>query len=403
MNTKKNLFILIFILHSHFIFAQMQISEEDSLYKSYCTKYASLHETKNFDTIWKHAEYFIPFISEKIREAKLPDEILYIPLIESEFKPNAVSKSGAVGLWQFMPNSIEGYNITVNEWIDERMDFWKTTDAAIAKLKYNYSVLGDWNLAIAAYNCGLGRMQKAIRKGNTKNYWKLCEKGLLSKETTHYIPKLLAVAHTMKNRTVKPFEWTRIDLETSVDIRLLAKKAGISEDILSLGNSELKYHVTPPAKTGYRLKVPAEYAKKIKSVADGQGAELTDFKIYTVKAGDTISHLSQHYGVHTSIIESLNNISPNRLKIGTKLLIPVSNPDIETYQGTFSATEWRPVETADDFASEYKVQQGDSLWSIAKLFKTDVQHLAYFNDIQLDTVLSIGRVLKVPTQQNQLD
>ena len=383
----------------------------NQLYESYFKKYSSKQEQKHLASIWEQAEYFVPFIESKVKEYGLPQEVIYLPFVESNFRPDAVSKSGATGLWQFMTNSIDGYNMKINEWVDERRDFWKATEAAMKKIKYNYSVLKDWDLAIAAYNCGLGKMRRAVKEGGTSDYWKLCQKGLLSKETTHYIPKLLAISDVLKNREKygindkqkKPFQWIRISLPQPVDIRLLAKETDIPRNILDMGNSELKFYVTPPAKTGYLLKAPADKADKIKKVTANKKTKLTDFHLYTVKAGDTLSHLSQHYGISVSMIQSFNNVNPNNLKIGSKLVIPVSDPSITPYGGTFDFSTWVPDISEENFAGEYKVQEGDTLWSIAKLFHTDIKHIAYFNHLELDSVLSIGKILKVPTPPEELD
>ena len=419
MNRKALILLLVFTLCTPlFSFSQDKAAKSallpkggNQLYDSYFKKYSSKQEQKHLAAIWEQAEYFVPFIESKVKEYGLPKEVIYLPFVESNFRPDAVSKSGATGLWQFMTNSIDGYNMKINEWVDERRDFWKATEAAMKKIKYNYSVLKDWNLAIAAYNCGLGKMKRTVRDGGTSDYWKLCQKGLLSKETTHYIPKLLAISDVLKNRSKygikdkqsKPFQWTRISLPQPVDIRLLAKETGIPRNILDMGNSELKFYVTPPAKTGYMLKAPADKAEKIKKVTANKKTKLTDFHLYTVKAGDTLSHLSQHYGISVSMIQSFNNVNPNNLKIGSKLVIPVSDPSITPYGGTFDFSTWVPDISEENFAGEYKVQEGDTLWSIAKLFHTDIKHIAYFNHLELDSVLSIGQILKVPTPPEELD
>ena len=387
MNRKALILLLVFTLCTPLLsFSQDKAAKSallpkggNQLYDSYFKKYSSKQEQKHLAAIWEQAEYFVPFIESKVKEYGLPQEVIYLPFVESNFRPDAVSKSGATGLWQFMTNSIEGYNMKINEWVDERRDFWKATEAAMKKIKYNYSVLKDWNVAIAAYNCGLGKMKRTVRDGGTSDYWKLCQKGLLSKETTHYIPKLLAISDVLKNRSKygirdkqsKPFQWTRISLPQPVDIRLLAKETGIPRNILDMGNSELKFYVTPPAKTGYMLKAPADKAEKIKKVTASKKTKLTDFHLYTVKAGDTLSHLSQHYGISVSMIQSFNNVNPNNLKIGSKLVIPVSDPSITPYGGTFDFSTWVPDISEENFAGEYKVQEGDTLWSIAKLFHTD--------------------------------
>ena len=419
MNSRSLILLIVLALCAPlFSFSQENVAksallpkEGNQLYENYFKKYSSKQEQKHLAAIWEQAEYFVPFIEEKVKEYGLPPEVIYLPFVESNFKPDAVSRSGATGLWQFMTNSIDGYNMKIDEWVDERRDFWKATEAALKKLKYNYSVLKDWVLAIAAYNCGLGKMRRTVKEGGTSDYWKLCQKGLLSKETTHYIPKLLAVSDVLKERDrygikdkqAKPFQWARIALSQPVDIRLLAKETGIPRNILDIGNSELKFYVTPPAKTGYLLKIPADKAEKVKSVTDNKKTKLTDFHLYTVKAGDTLSHLSHHYGISVSMIQSFNNVNPNNLKIGSKLVIPVSNPDITPYGGTLDFSAWVPDISEEGFAGEYKVQEGDTLWSIAKLFHTDIKHIAYFNHLELDSVLSIGKTLKVPTPPADMD
>lgn len=419
MNSRSLILLIVLALCAPlFSFSQESVAksallpkEGNQLYENYFKKYSSKQEQKHLAAIWEQAEYFVPFIEEKVKEYGLPPEVIYLPFVESNFKPDAVSRSGATGLWQFMTNSIDGYNMKIDEWVDERRDFWKATEAALKKLKYNYSVLKDWNLAVAAYNCGLGKMRRTVKEGGTSDYWKLCQKGLLSKETTHYIPKLLAVSDVLKERDrygikdkqAKPFQWARIALSQPVDIRLLAKETGIPRNILDIGNSELKFYVTPPAKTGYLLKIPADKAEKVKSVTDNKKTKLTDFHLYTVKAGDTLSHLSHHYGISVSMIQSFNNVNPNNLKIGSKLVIPVSNPDITPYGGTLDFSAWVPDISEEGFAGEYKVQEGDTLWSIAKLFHTDIKHIAYFNHLELDSVLSIGKILKVPTPPADMD
>ena len=144
--------------------------------------------------VLRRGEAYLPFINNTVREMNLPWELAYLPIIESAFIPTAVSRSGATGLWQFMMNSIHPYNMQVNTWMDERRDFWKATLGALKKLEYNYSVLGDWLLAIGAYNCGLGGMQRAVEAAGTRNFWTLARNGYLPAETAAYVPRFLAVS-----------------------------------------------------------------------------------------------------------------------------------------------------------------------------------------------------------------
>lgn len=152
---------------------------------------------------------FLGFIRRRLEEKALPWELAFLPAVESAFRTRAVSPSAAVGLWQFMMNSIGPYDMAVDRWRDDRRDFWRATEGALEKLKYNYSVLGDWYLALAAYNCGLGRVTRTIESTGIKDYWELRTKGLLPRETRDYVPRFLAVAHLLGHpgRLRLPLSW----------------------------------------------------------------------------------------------------------------------------------------------------------------------------------------------------
>jgi membrane-bound lytic murein transglycosylase D len=128
----------------------------------------------------------------------MPPALEYLPVVESEYKPLATSRSGARGLWQFMENSIKPF-MEKNEWIDERLDPWKSTDAALSKLQDNYKMFGDWPIAIAAYNCGAGAMQRILKKAPEKTFWYIAEKGLLRDQSVQYVPKFLAISELSEN------------------------------------------------------------------------------------------------------------------------------------------------------------------------------------------------------------
>ena len=388
-----------------FINSSMLPPEGDKLYDYYFKHYTSPYSKKWISETWKRAQYFTDFIEHEIADNNMPHEILYLPLIESSFQPDATSNLGAAGLWQFMTNSISEYDMKITEWLDERRDFWKSTEAAISKIKYNYAQLGDWTLAIAAFNCGLGKMLKSVKAAGTTDFWTLCEKGYMNQETINYIPKLLAISDIMSNRDKlgisimtqeQPVQWTRIKLDRCIDIRLLAKECGIPQDTLIMGNTELKYYITPPVRTGYMLKVPVMYKEKVMDALD-KSSKLSDFHLYRVQKGDTLSHLAQHYGISVEMIQSFNNIKPESLKVGSQLIIPVTKSDIKPYKSPTKLSEdWTPEEPAEKFSQEYTVQDGDNLWTIARKFNTDVNHLAYYNHIAANAVLSVGKKLKVP-------
>ncbi len=331
---------------------------------------------------------------------------MYLPAIESGFKPWAVSRSGASGLWQFMMNSISPYDIDVNEWQDDRRDFWKATEAALSKLQYNYSKLGDWFLAIAAYNCGLGRVQRAVAASGSTDYIELYEQGLIPKETRNYVPKFLAFIHiathrgrygfyTEKDEASLSGYWKRIELKQAVDLDMLAKESGVPLSVLEQGNAELRYGITPPAGSGYYLKVPYEFTDNIVNVLENDDEKLLRFYIHVIQSGDTFYALSKHFGIPVSMIQSYNpGANPQTLRSGQNIIIPVIN-DTGPYRIESGETEsWAQT-------VPYTVISGDTLWSIAMKHDTSAETLAANNGIPADGIIKAGTVIQVPGGNQQ--
>ncbi|MDR1024805.1 MAG: LysM peptidoglycan-binding domain-containing protein [Treponema sp.] len=343
--------------------------------------------------VMERANPYLGFIRGEIEKRGLPMELLYLPVIESSYVPTAKSRSGAAGLWQFMQNSIAPFDMRVDDWVDERMDFWKSTQGALRKLEENYEMLGDWPLALAAYNSGLGGINQTIRRTGSRDYWELSRRKALRTETIHYVPKLLAAArilseprrYGLENWQESP-EWTRVPLEKIVDLNLLARETGIDPVLLGRGNGELLLNISPPV-SNYLLKVPAETAEQVKLVLAGT-TELVDHYYHTIRSGDTLSALALHYGVSVSLIEQTNpGIKSTALQIGSRLKIPALN-EVGPYL--------RRQEPEGNFGGIYVVKRGDTLWSIALEYGADLLDLARANDMELSGILREGRTLKVP-------
>lgn len=347
--------------------------------------------------VMKRSRPYRSFIMERIAYYGLPYELVYLPVIESEYSPAVVSRSGAAGMWQFMRNSIGG-GMRIDDWRDDRRDFMKSTEAALKKLKYNYDHYGDWNLAIGAYNCGNGAMDKAIKKGQSRDFWVLAEKGVLKKETKAYVPKFLAIAsiaryggrYGLEADWEEPVSWEKVELDRSVDLSMVAEKAGIELDLLRRGNAELRYNVTPPGKSGYALKVPSGDAEALRRILADKELKLLKYHIYAVKSGDTLSALSRHYGVSVEMILQANpGTKANALRIGAKLVIPALK-DVSPYEGR------KLVDPGTPFGGAYVVQKGDSLWSISLKYGIQPELLAERNGLSLSAIIREGQSLKVP-------
>jgi membrane-bound lytic murein transglycosylase D len=341
--------------------------------------------------VMERASPYLGFIRGEIEQRGLPEELLYLPVIESGFVPTAKSRSGATGLWQFMQNSIAPFGMRVDDWVDERMDFWKSTQGALRKLEENYKILGDWPLALAAYNTGLGGVNQIIQRTGSRDYWELSRQKALRTETIHYVPKLLAVAqilseprrYGLESWQESP-EWTRVPVDKTVDLNLLARETGIDPVLLGRGNGELLLNISPPV-SGYLLKVPVETAEQVRLTLAGT-AELIDHYYHTIRSGDTLSALALHYEVTVPLIEQANpGIKSTALQIGNRLKIPALK-EISPYIR----------QPAGNFGENYVVKKGDTLWSIALKYDTDLLDLARENGMELSGVLREGRTLKVP-------
>ena len=304
---------------------------EHELILKYHNEFNSDFGEKLLTQILTNAEPYRAFIREKLVENNLPLCLEFLPVIESNYNIKAVSKSGAVGLWQFMENSISGL-LTKNSWVDERKDPWRSTEAAIKKLKENYDYFGDWALALAAYNMGLGGLSRKIKSTGCKTYWELIDGGHLKSETTNYVPKFLAIADLITNAEYyglelpeynpeKSYEVEIVDLSFQISLEQLSSVSKVSVKTLQALNPGLLYSVTPYTNS-YGLRVFSSDKEKILSAL--ATLKPLDANIYTVEKGDTLWGISRRYGLTVDALCKANNIKENQiLRIGTRLVLPI--------------------------------------------------------------------------------
>ncbi len=375
----------------------LRFPEGDEQYERFRAAYLSAGGMKWLEAVQERARPYASYILERIQYYGLPEELFFLPFIESEFSAKAVSRSGAVGLWQFMRNSVGGYDMRIDDWVDERKDFMKATDGALKKLRWNYEHFGDWLLALAAYNCGVGALDKAIKKGDgSRDYWELREKGALPRETVSYIPKFLAVVsvamHAGRNglsqNWLESVRWERVALDRPVDLGMLAEASGIPLETLRQGNPELKYNVTPPDGR-YAVKVPEAGAQAVRA-ALASSDKLMRVYIHKVNSGDTISAIAKYYEVAVPMIAKMNpGMNPDRIRIGQIIAIPALK-DKKPYEAV------RPAESTAVFNASYVVKKGDTLWQLSLAYNVQPEVLAEKNSLTLASILREGMSLVVP-------
>lgn len=347
---------------------------------------------------------YLPMIQDVFRAEGLPLDLAYVPLVESAFKPNALSRAKAKGVWQFMTGTARENGLRRDWYIDERSDPEKATVAAAKYLRTLVNLFnGDWHLALASYNGGPGRMQQAVKRaGGVKDFWKLAAKPrLVPRETREYVPMILAAIVIARNpaqygfdvQPEPPHAYDTVTLQTPVDLRRIAEWTGTTIDEIQALNPELRRWTTPVKATDYELKVPSGTAEQVMArLADAPAADLASLKWYTVKRGDTLPLIAKKLRVSRADLAEANYLrTTTKVKAGQKLMVP--------HEATvlMAARTERPVPLAEArsivvqpgvlAASSnsnrvkvlYEIKQGDTLSSIAQLFRTTVASLRSWN------------------------
>jgi membrane-bound lytic murein transglycosylase D len=349
---------------------------------------------------------YLPMIQNVFRAEGLPLDLAYVPLVESAFKPNALSRAQAKGVWQFMRGTGVENGLRQDWYIDERSDPEKATVAAAKYLTTLAKLFdGDWHLALASYNGGPGRLQRAMKTSRQSDFWTLAEKPrLLPRETRDYVPMILAAIVIARNPTQYGFDfepepphaYETVTLPRPVDLRRVAEWTGATIDEVQALNPELRRWTTPVNDDAYALKVPVGTAEAVKArLDDAPAIDLASLRYYTVKKGETLTTIARKLGVKRADLAEANYLTlTSPVKPGQQLMVP--------HEATvlMAARTDRPVPVADSraIASDavvpavastqsdrirvyYQVKEGDTLASIAKTFKTTVVSLQTWNRI----------------------
>ena len=271
------------------------------------------------------------YVRRELKKRAMPAALEYLPVVESEYNPLAVSRSGARGLWQFMDNSIKGL-LRKTPYIDERFDPWKSTDAALTKLQENYRQFKDWPLAIAAYNCGAGAMKKILSKSKQKTFWYIAENSLLRDQSVQYVPKLLAIALLAENGSAYGLELPEITVSTryaefdyvttaeEISLARLSSELKMEPSILQKLNPSLLKNATPPDEK-YELRLPSGM-KQSALIALAQITARSEGTVHTVQKGETLWSISRKYGISVKELRDKNGLAEDEpLKTGKKLYI----------------------------------------------------------------------------------
>ncbi len=396
-------------------------------YNNIVKNYIVLYSEKMPERIGKIiglSRYYMPIFEEILDRYDLPEELKAMAIIESSLNPTAVSRAGAKGMWQFMYSTAKLYGLTINSFVDERLDPVASAEAAARYLKDSYRIFGDWNLAIASYNCGAGNVNRAIRRsGGKRAFWDIYP--YLPRETRGYVPAFVGALYTMKYYKEHGIEPEPVAIPAAVDTfkinRMLhfnqvSELVGVPVEELKNLNPQYRHGIIPGNEREYILRIPYSYVndfievedslyaykadeffnpvtiKKIKDGGDGQRI------VYRVRSGDVLGKIALRYRVTVSQIKRWNNLRGNMIRVGQRLVIysgvkPSAEPAAP--KKTVAASASKSVISPDTPYTTYTVRSGDTLYDIAKAYPgVSAQNIMDFNGI--GSRIKPGMTIRIP-------
>src|SRR5271154_1003072 len=342
-------------------------------------QYLSFFQTEHgrliVETGLRRAGRYKEMIRRVLKEEGMPQDLIYLAQAESAFQPQAVSRAGARGIWQFMPYRGEEYDLERTWWVDDRSDPEKATRAAARHMRDLYQMFGDWYLVMAAYNSGPMNVVKAVERTGYADFWELQQRHALPKQTQNYVPIIIALALVAKDPALygvqvapeKPAPVDVIHPAHAIDLRLVADATGADLDDLRELNPEMLRSVTP-SDPNFELKVPTGFAEKFNAnIQQVPEEKWTSWRLHQVENGETVADVARRYGVTVASMENANHLVAHaQVPDGFWLNVPTAPPAVQMVH--------------------YRVQRGDTLAGIADRFDVTVAELKRWNHISANQV-----------------
>jgi membrane-bound lytic murein transglycosylase D len=361
--------------------------------------------------VMERARPILPFVLDELERRNLPSELALLPIVESAYQAFAYSHGRASGMWQIIPSTGRFLGLKQNWWYDGRRDIIESTHAAISYLdSLAQQFDGDWELALAAYNAGPGKIRSAVRYNRKKkrqtDFWHLTR---IRKETRSYVPKMFALRELFANPdkyqldlipVTNQVSYEIVELDGQIDLALAAELAGISVNELYQLNPAFNRWATAP-KGPHRLLLPREKAEQFKiGVAQVPPSKRINWVRHKIKNGETLSHISRKYRSTVALIKEVNNIRGNQIRAGKYLMVPTATRSLNAYTLSKNSriTSIQNTNRSGD-KRIHIVRSGQSLWSISRNYGVTTRALAKWNGIAPIDTLSVGQKLVVWTRK----
>jgi membrane-bound lytic murein transglycosylase D len=347
---------------------------------------------------------YLPMIQAEFREQGLPLDLAYIPLVESAFKNTARSRVKAMGMWQFMSYTGREHGLTLNWYVDERQDPEKATKAAAQYLKTLGKMFdGDWHLAMASYNGGPARVQRAMKRSGKRDFWSLTSTSrYLPRETREYVPMILAAIVIAKNpaqygfnlETEAPFSYEKVEVNDPIDLRLVAEWTGTSIDDIEALNPELRRWTTPVRSPEYEIKLPVGSGDAFRArLAAAPPDSLNAFQWHSVKRGETLQTIARKLKVRQADLAEANSLSlRSRVGVGQQLIIPRAPTTLLAARPDTPVPEMVLVQASPEPAPPAASQKPATLTAESKIAKSEPQQRIVHRVKRGDTLSSIARL-----------
>lgn len=357
---------------------------------------------KTFSKWLERSARYLPFIQAELKQAGLPLDLAYLAMIESGYNPSAYSHAHAAGLWQFIPGTGRNYGLHIDSWVDERREPEKATRAAIQYLSRLYHDFDDWYLAVAAYNGGENRVQRAIQTYKTRCFWELASTKGIYRETKQYVPKLIAAILIAREpekfgftgiQYQKPIQYDLINVPGGTDLEAVAVSANTTVKHLRTLNNELNKDQTPPRLDQYTLRIPAGSRSLVAANLEKLVPVMTTtFVTHTVTSGETLTSICKKYNVNKTTLLKANNLRTASLKKGLRLQVPTATTKyVLLKDGESAETILAGNQSGNRHMVLHQVKPGDTLSKISLQYQIPTQTIMLWNNISNPRTIRAGR------------